>query len=299
MQIFLTGASGFVGSAVLNELVSAGHQVTALVRSAEQARKLESTGVSTHAGDLDDHASLMKGAENADAVIHTAFNHDFSRYKASCENDRLIIKSIGEVLTGSDRPFLVTSGIGLLPKGRMVTEHDLALAGVNPRIASEEAVADVASKGVHVSLMRLPPTVHGDGDHGFVPMLIDFARQKAMSVYIENGQNLWPAVHRFDAARLYRLAAETNATPGTVYHAVAEAGIAFRQIAEAIGQGLNLPVVSKSTEEAAEHFGFFAHFAAMDILASAQRTKDALGWQPDQISLLEDLEKGTYFVSKN
>ena len=298
MQIFLTGASGFIGSAVLAELLKAGHQVIALVRSAEQAKKLESAGARAHMGDLDDHDSLRKGAENAEGVIHTAFNHDFSRYAESCENDRLIIRAFGEALAGSSRPVLVTSGIGLLPSGRLVNEHDEVIAGKNPRTASEEAVSEVASKGVHASLVRLPPTVHGDGDHGFVPMLIDFARKQGSSVYIEEGQNFWPAVHRFDAAKLYRLAVEKAAAPGTVYHGVAEQGIAFKEIAEAIGKGLNLPVVSKSKEEAAEHFGFFSHFAAMDIIASADITKQTLGWTPDQIGILEDLEKGTYFQSR-
>jgi nucleoside-diphosphate-sugar epimerase len=295
MQIFLTGASGFIGSAILTELLNAGHQVTALARSAEQAKKLESAGARTHMGDLDDHASMRKGAENADGVIHTAFNHDFSRYAQSCENDRLIIRAFGEALAGSSRPVLITSGIGLLPSGRLVNEHDQVIAGKNPRTASEEAVFEIASKGVHASLIRLPPTVHGVGDHGFVPMLIDFAQKQGSSVYIGEGQNFWPAVHRFDAAKLYRLAVETSADPATVFHGVAEEGIAFKEIAEAIGKGLNLPVVSKLREEAAVHFGFFAYFAAMDVVASAEITKQALGWAPDQIGILEDLEKGTYF----
>jgi nucleoside-diphosphate-sugar epimerase len=298
MQIFLTGASGFIGSAILAELLNAGHQVIALVRSAEQAKKLESAGARTHMGDLDDHASLKRGAENADAVIHTAFNHDFSRYEKSCENDRLIIRAFGQALAGSSRPVLVTSGIGLLPSGRLVNEHDEVIAGKNPRTASEKAVSEIAAKGVHAALVRLPPTVHGDGDHGFIPMLIDYARKQGSSVYIEDGQNFWPAVHRFDAAKLYRLAVETAADPGTVYHGVAEQGIAFKNIAEAIGHGLSLPVVSKSKEEAAAHFGFFAHFAAMDIVASADITSQALGWTPDQIGILEDLQKGTYFQSR-
>lgn len=295
MRVFVTGATGFVGSAVVQELIGAGRQVLGLARSEEAARLLIAAGAAVHRGDIDDLESLKAGAAAADAVVHTAFNHDFSKFKASTEADRQIIEAIGSVMVGSDRPFVITSAIGILPTGKISTEADFPASSPNPRIASEQAAAAVAALGVRVAVVRLPPSVHGTGDHGFVPMLIGVAREKGLSVYEGEGAHRWPAVHRLDAARLYRLAIEKAPAGLTRYHAVAEEGIAFRGIAEAIGKQLGVPVVSKSPEEAAAHFGWFAHFASMDVPASAGQTKAQLQWQPVQPGLIADLNSGSYF----
>jgi len=295
MKVFVTGATGFVGSAIVRELLQAGHQVTGLVRSAEDAESLTRAGAQAHIGNLNDLESLRSGAAASDGVIHTAFNHDFSQFKQNCENDRRIITTFGEVLAGTERPLIVTSALGLLPQGRLVTEQDTAVAGPNPRLASEEAADVVASLGVRISVVRLPPSVHGDGDHGFIPMLINVAREQGISVFEGEGLNYWSAVHQLDAARLYRLALEKAAPGGTRYHAVGEEGIAFHYIAEAIGKGLGIPVVSKSKEEAALHFGWFAHFAAMDIRASGRQTQQELKWSPLQSGLIDDMKSGSYF----
>jgi nucleoside-diphosphate-sugar epimerase len=295
MKVFVTGATGFVGAAVVNELLQAGHQVLGLVRSKESAGKLSALGVEAHFGDLKDIDSLCKGAAQADGVIHTAFNHDdFTVFKESCENDRRIIHALGEVFAGDERPVVVTSAMGLLPRGRVVFESDNAVEGPNPRIASEQAADAVAARGVRVTVVRLPPTVHGAGDHGFIPMLINMAKQKGFSVYQNEAMNYWPAVHCLDAAKVYRLALEKPAPGGTRYHASAEQGVSFKDIAAAIGQGLNLPVIGKSKTEAAAHFGSFAHFAAMDVQASSNATQQALGWQPVGPELIEDINS-VYF----
>ena len=296
MRVFVTGATGFVGSAVVQELLGAGHQVLGLARSEPAARALAAAGAQVHHGDVEDLDSLRRGAELADGVIHTAFNHDFSRFKANSEADRRAVKALGAALAGSDRPLLITSAIGLLGRGQLVTEEDRPPAGSpNPRVASEEAADEVAARGGRVAVVRLPPSVHGPGDHAFVPTLIRLAREKGLSVYQDHGDNHWPAVHRLDAARLYRLALEQGPAAGTRFHGVAEEGLAFRELAEVIGQRLQVPVVSKSAEEAAAHFGAFAHFAAMDIRASSVRTQQQLGWQPTQPGLLADLQGESYF----
>ncbi|RFM26541.1 SDR family oxidoreductase [Deminuibacter soli] len=297
MRVFVTGATGFVGSAVVHELITAGHQVLGLARSPEGAQLLTAAGAEVHPGDLYDIDSLRSGAAVSDGVIHTGFNHDFSKFKESCEHDRRVIEAFGDVLEGSARPLIITSAIGLLPKGSIVNETDMPIAGLNPRIASEEAADVAAGRGVRASVVRLPPSTHGAGDHGFVPMLANIAREKGVSVYPGDALNCWPAVHRYDAAKLYRLALEKAAAGGTRYHAVAEEGIAFRDIATAIARGLNVPAVSTSKEEAAAHFGWFAHFAAMDIRASADQTKQALNWQPTQPGLLADMA-ASYFSAK-
>ena len=292
MRVFVTGATGFVGSAVVQDLLGAGHQVLGLVRSDAGAKALAATGAEPHRGDLEDLDSLSRGAAAADAVIHTAFNHDFSRFAANCELDSQAIAALGAPLAGSGRPLIVTSGTGLLAPGRLVDE-DFAVPADSPfpRVSEQAAFA---LEGVNASVVRLPPSVHGDGDHGFVPILIGMAREKGVSVYIGEGRNHWPAVHRLDAARLYRLALEKGSA-GARYHAVAEQGIAFRDIAAVIGRRLAVPVVSKSPEEAAEHFSWFAHFAAIDNRASSQRTRDALGWAPQQPGLIADLDRPRYF----
>jgi nucleoside-diphosphate-sugar epimerase len=296
MRVFVTGASGFVGSAVVSELISSGHQVLGLVRSDAAVAALAAAGAEAHRGSLDDPDSLRSGAAVADAVIHTAFNHDFSRFKENCENDRRVIAALGDALAGSPRPLIVTSAMAILPHGRVATEYMMPVSGpaAHPRAASEEAADAVAARGVRVSVVRLPPSVHGDGDHGFVPHLIGIAREKGVSVYPGDGQNRWPAVHRLDAARLYRLILEKNGA-GARYHAMAEEGVPFRDIASVIGKRLNVPVVGKSPDEAAKHFGWFAHFAAMDVPASSERTRQSLGWQPQKPGLIADLDRPGYF----
>lgn len=296
MRIFLTGASGFIGSAVTKELLEAGHHVVGLARSDEAAKALTTAGAAVHRGSLDNLDSLRSGAAASDGVIHTAFIHDFSKFKENCETDRLAIEAIGSALAGSNRPLIVTSGTGLLHLGRPATEADKPGGGSDaiPRVASEEAAAAVAAKGVRVAIVRLPPSVHGRGDHGFVPMLIAVARQKGVSAYIGEGRNRWPSVHRFDAAHLYRLAVE-KAAQDAIYHGVADEGVATRDIAEVIGRHLNLPIVSKTAEEAAAHFGFIGHFFGADVPATSAETKKQLGWKPTQPGLIADLDEGHYF----
>lgn len=265
MRVFVTGATGFIGSAVVQELIGAGHAVLGLARSDKAGASLAAMGAEVQRGSIEDLESLRRGAAAADGVIHTAFNHDFSRWKENCENDRTAIEALGTALAGTPRPLVVTSGIALLTPGRLGLEAHAPASGPTapPRVASEEAAATLAARGVRVSVLRLPPSVHGDGDHGFVPTLIGIAREKGVSAYVGDGLNHWPAVHRLDAAQLYRLVLEKG-TAGARYHGVAEEGVAFRDIEAAIGQRLNMPLVSKSPDEAAQHFGWLAHFAAID-----------------------------------
>jgi nucleoside-diphosphate-sugar epimerase len=289
MRVFVTGASGFIGSAIVDELIAAGHKVLGLVRSDAAAASLVAAGADVHRGSLEDLDSLRSGAAAADGVIHTAFIHDFSKFAEVCETDRLAIEALGAVLAGSDRPLIVTSGTGVAhTPGRLTTEEDAPTSSI-PRVASEQAAASLEAQGVRVSVMRLPQ-VHNPVKQGLITYLIDVAREKGVSAYVGDGRNHWPAVHRLDAARLYRLALEKGAA-GARYHAVAEQGVALRDIAEVIGQRLNLPVVSKSPEEAAEHFGWLAMFAAFDLRASSALTQKWLGWHPTGPGLISDLQQ--------
>jgi nucleoside-diphosphate-sugar epimerase len=298
MRVFVTGATGFIGSLVVQELLKAGHQVLGLTRSDSSAKSLAVAGAEVHRGSLEDLDSLRSGAAASDGVIHLAFNHDFSKFVANCEADRQVIEAIGSVLAGSDRPLIVTSGTGLantVPGQPAFEDDPIIPSSVFPRAASEEAAASIAAQGVNVSVVRLPQ-VHDQVKQGLITYAVALAREKGVSAYVGDGLNRWPAAHVLDTAHLYRLALEKQ-DAGAKYHAVAEEEVPLRDIAEVVGRGLKVPVVSISPEQAATHFGWLGMFAGRDVPASSAQTRKRLGWQPTGPGLIADLEQMRYFAN--
>ncbi|HBS98849.1 MAG TPA: 3-beta hydroxysteroid dehydrogenase [Citreicella sp.] len=296
MRIFVTGATGFVGAAVVSDLQAHGHSVLGLARSDRSAAQLKTAGAEVLRGDLAMPDRLVEGARAADAILHAGFLHDFPRFAEACEIDRRAIEALGSAVAGTGKPLVVTAGLAFLDTaGAVAVETDRAFPPSAAYPRATEAVADaLCAQGVPVTILRLPPSVHGRGDHGFVPMLIDIARRTGRAAYIGEGANLWPAVAVQDAARLYRLAVEQGPS-AEICHAVGEAGVPFRQIAEAIATGLGVPSMSLSEEEARAHFGWFFPFATIDQTASGDRTRARLGWQPGGPDLLTDLRSAGYF----
>lgn len=294
MRIFLTGATGFIGSALVPELIAAGHQVIGMTRSDAGAQALADAGAEVHRGTLEDTASLREGAAKADAVIHAAFDHDFSNFVANCEKDKRAIAALGSALTGSDRPLLITSGtgVGSGEHGEPASEDVFNTSHPNPRIGSELAGNALLEAGINVSVMRLPQ-VHNPFKQGLISPLVAIAREKGVVAYVGEGRNRWPAGHLSDVVRLYRLAIEKR-EPGARYHAVGEEGISSREIAGSLGRGLNLPVVSISQDEAAAHFGWMGMFVGLDMPASSALTQARLGWKPTGPTLLADLDEARY-----
>ena len=294
MRIFVTGATGWIGSAVVPELLDAGHQVLGLARSEAAAASLTELGAEVQRGDLDDLDSLHAGAVASDGVVHLGYRHDFTQIQAAAQTDLAAITTIGKALEGGDRPFVVASGVLGLVADRVATEQDEPDPGVHPRIAGVQAALSFATRGVRASSVRFAPTVHGPGDHGFIAVLVGIARAKGVSGYLEDGSNHWPAVHRLDAARLVRLAVD-NAPAGAALHAVAEEGVPTRAIAEAIGRGLGLPVVSIPADQAGDHFGWMGRLFGIDSRASSAATRQRFGWDPVHPGLIADLDAGHYF----
>lgn len=296
MRVFVTGATGFIGSAIVQDLIGSGHEVVGLTRSDAGARSLIAAGAEVHRGDLEDLDSLRAGASNVDAVIHTAFNHDFSKFLENCESDRRVIEVLGDGLAGSGGLLIVTSGTAIVNSkpGILATEHDVPVSSqAFPRAATEEAVAAVAARGVRTAIVRLPQ-VHDTVKQGLVTYAIQIAREKGVAAYVGDGLNRWPAAPRLDTARLYRLVLE-KAKAGEKFHAVAEEGVPVRDIAETIGRGLKVPVAPIAPEDAGKHFGWLAAFAGLDLTASSAYTREKLGWNPTGPGLISDLENMRYF----
>jgi nucleoside-diphosphate-sugar epimerase len=296
MRVFVTGASGWIGSAVVPELLESGQEVVALARSQESAATLEARGVQVRRGDLDDLDSLRAGAEESDGVIHLAFKHDFSDYAGAGRTERAAIETLGNALEGSGRPLLFASGVPPVAPGHVTTERDASpLRGPDsPRGGAEQLALEYADRGVRAISLRFATTVHGEGDHGFIAALVGIAREKGASAYVGDGSNRWPAVHRADAARMVSLALE-KAASGSIVHGVGEQGVPARVIAEAIGRHLDVPVVSVAPEDAAEHFGWIGAIFSLDLPASSVLTQELLGWTPSHPGLIQDLEAGHYF----
>ncbi|WP_335974572.1 SDR family oxidoreductase [Streptomyces sp. CA2R106] len=305
MRVFVTGASGWIGSAVVPELLGAGHQVVGLARSDASAEALVKAGAEVVRGTLDDVETLREAAEGADGVIHLAFKHDIAfsgGFEAAADADRLAIDTFGDALAGTGKPLVIAGGVLGLTPGRVLTEEDGLTgladdhgAGPSKRMDNARATVALADRGVRSSVVRLPPTVHGDGDQGFVPTIISAARTNGRSAYVGDGTNRWPAVHRSDAATLFRLAVE-SAPAGSVLHAVGEEGVALRDVAEVIGRHLDVPVASISPEDAPAHFTWMATFVGLDSPAASTRTRELLDWRPAGPGLLEDLDQGHYFT---
>jgi nucleoside-diphosphate-sugar epimerase len=294
MRVFVTGASGWIGSAVVSELLDSGHQVVGLARSDAAAAAVTALGAEVLRGDLDDLDSLRRGAAASDGVVHLGYNHDFSRMPQAAQTDLLAIEAIGTALAGTGRPLAIASGtLGLAP-GRVGTEQDKPDPSLHPRIANAQTAMSFVERGVRSLIVRFAPTVHGTGDHGFMAALVGIARDKRVSAYIGDGTNRWPAVHRLDAGNLVRLALD-KAPAGSVLHATADEGVPTRVIAEAIGRGLGVPVVSIPADQAEEHFSWLGGFFGADAPASSTLTRELLGWEPIHPGLIEDLDKGHYF----
>ena len=296
MRVFVTGASGWIGSAVVSELITAGHEVAGLARSDASAAAVQDAGAEVVRGSLDDLDTLSHAAAAADGVIHTAYVHDFSQMEAAAATDRRVIETLGRALESTGKPLVVTTGTGVLQPGRPVTEddrHDPSTPG-HPRRENETVALELADRGVRTSIIRPAPSVHGDGDHGFVARLVEIARDRGASGYVGDGANRWAAVHRLDAAHLYRLALE-HAPAASVFHAVGEAGVPTRDIAEVISRHLSLPLVSVDPDRAADHFGWLGAFFSWDAPASNALTRERLGWEPNHHGLIADLEAGFYF----
>ena len=295
MRVFVTGATGFIGSATVKDLIKAGHQVLGLSRSDAGAEALSAAGAEVLRGDLEDLDSLKRGAAGADGVIHLAFIHDFSKFAENGQIDKRAIAAMGEAIAGADKPFIATSGTLLVGPGHLATEDIGPRQGEGIPRVSEQSAQTLAAEGLRAMSIRLPPTVHGEGDHGFIPQIIEVAKAKGVSAYVGDGSGRWPAVHRIDAASAYRLALEKG-TKGATYHAVAEQGVATKAIAEVIGRRLGVPVISVSPEEAGAHFGFLGMFFGLDAPASSARTQAELGWSWSQPDLLADLDRH-YFAT--
>lgn len=294
MRVFITGAAGFIGQATTKELIAHGHEVVGLARNDANAETLKKLGAAVHRGSLEDVESLKSAAKDADGVIHLAFIHDFTKFAENGQIDKRAIEAMGEVLAGTNKPFVVTSGTGFLAPGRLATEDDVSPADKGVPRVSEAAAFAFADRGVRVSAIRLPQVHGGEGKAGFVGYLYEVARQKRVSGYVGDGHERWPSAHRADVAALYRLALEKGRA-GAAYHAVAEEGVATRAMAEVFAKVLNVPLVSIKPEDAQAHFGFIAMFAGLDIPASSAKTRAELGWTPKEIGLIEDISRPGYW----